>query len=97
MTMPIIIAATPLFRIELDERVDAHDGDARLDGALQLLDLAHAGLEHAGLDAVVHLAARQIEPVVLIPLGLGEGLGVGVLGLFGGCAGGRTRTGRVRL
>ncbi len=55
VTVPVIFP-TPLLRVQLDERIDAHDGDASLDGALQLAHLAHAGLQHAGLDLVRELA-----------------------------------------
>lgn len=91
--MTVTVVFTPLFRVQLDERVDSHNGDTGLDGALQLLDLAHAGLEGAGLDAVVDPALCQVEAVVfVVPLlcdlllllggqGLrGWGVGVGGLG-----------------
>lgn len=70
MTVSIIL--TPLFRIQLDEGVDSHNSNASLDSRLQLLDLAHAGLEHTGLDAVVHLALCQVKTVVLVVLLLGN-------------------------
>lgn len=72
MTVSIVLGL--LLRVQLDHRVDTHDGDARLDGTLQLLDLAHAGLEHAGLDGVVDAALHQVETVVLVRLLLGDGL-----------------------
>ena len=75
VTMPVV-AATLLLRVELNQRVDTHNGNARLDGRLQLLDLAHAGLEDTGLQAVVHLAVCQVQTVVLVVLRLGELLGV---------------------
>ena len=83
--MPIV-AATLLLRVQLNQRIDTHDGHARLDGRLQLLDLAHAGLEDTGLQAVVHLAICQVQTVVLVVLRLGELLGVlrgGVCGVDG--------------
>lgn len=70
VTMAIILL---LLWIQLDHGVDTHDGDARLDGTLQLADLAHAGFEHAGLEAVVDAALHQVEAVVLIRLFLGDG------------------------
>jgi hypothetical protein len=76
VTVTIVLA--PLLRVELDESVDPHDSHAGLDGALELLDLAHAGLQHAGLQAVVHAALCQVEAVVAVALGLGDGLGVGI-------------------
>ena len=75
VTMPVV-AATLLLRVELNQRVDTHNGNARLDGRLQLLDLAHAGLEDTGLQAVVHLAVCQVQTVVLVVLRLGELLGI---------------------
>ena len=85
VTMPIV-AATLLLRVQLNQRIDTHDGHARLDGRLQLLDLAHAGLEDTGLQAVVHLSICQVQTVVLVVLRLGELLGVlrgGVCGVDG--------------
>lgn len=76
VTVSVILA--PLLRVKLDQSVDPHDRHAGLDGTLELLDLAHAGLEHAGLQAVVHAALGQVEAVVAVALGLGDGLGVGV-------------------
>ena len=67
MTVSIITAAL-LLRVELDQRVDTHDRHACLDGRLQLLDLAHAGLKHTSLETVVHLAVCQIEAVVFVVL-----------------------------
>lgn len=81
MTVSIVFA--PLLRVKLDQSIDPHDGHAGLDGALELLDLTHAGLEHAGLDTVVHAALGQVEAVVAVALGLGDGFGVGVRGRLG--------------
>lgn len=75
VTMPIIVAA-PLLRVQLDQRIDTHDGDTGLNGRLELLDLAHAGLEDTSLEAVVHLSVREVQTVVLVVLRLGELLGV---------------------
>ena len=69
---------TLLLRIQLDHGVDSHDGDARLDRRLELLDLAHARFEDTGFHAVLHPALAEIETVVLVALGLGQSLGVGV-------------------
>lgn len=88
MPMPIILPAPPLLRIQLNQRINPHNRDARLDGALQLLDLAHAGLQHAGLEAIVHLAVEQVQAVILVALAAGElfcvfgggGVGGGALG-----------------
>jgi hypothetical protein len=59
-------------RIQLNHGINAHDGNAGLDGALELLDLAHAGLQHAGLEAVVDASLHQVEAVVPIGLLLGD-------------------------
>ena len=74
--MAVSVVLTPLLGVELDEGVDSHDGHAGLDGTLELLDLTHAGLEHAGLQAVVHTTLGQVETVVAVALGFGDGLGV---------------------
>ncbi len=69
MPMPIILPTSPtLLRVQLDQRIDPHDSHARLDRALQLLDFAHARLQHARLHAIVHPAFRQIKAVVLVIL-----------------------------
>lgn len=60
--------------VQLDDRVNAHDGYAGLDGTLQLLDLAHAGLEDTGLQAVVNASLHQVQAVVAVRLLLGNGL-----------------------
>jgi hypothetical protein len=70
VTMPVI--ATLLLRIKLDQCVNAHDRHTRLDGGLQLFNLAHAGLEDTGLQAIVHLAVCEVQPVVLVVLRLGK-------------------------
>lgn len=84
MTVSIIL---PLLRVQLDDRIDTHDGDAGLDGTLELLDLAHAGLQHACLEGVVDAALREIKAVVAVRLLLGDGLlffvGVAILHTLG--------------
>jgi hypothetical protein len=75
VTMPIVLTA-PLLRVQLDQRVNTHNGDTRLNRRLELLNLAHAGLEHTGLEAVVYLAVREVQAIVLVVLRLGELLGV---------------------
>lgn len=70
MTVTIILL---LFRVQLDHGVDTHDRDACFDSTLQLADLAHAGFQYAGLEAVVDTALHQVEAVVLIRLLLGNG------------------------
>ena len=78
--MAVSVVLAPLLRIKLDQSVDPHDRHTGLYGTLELLDLAHAGLEHTGLQAVVHAALGQVEAVVAVALGLGDGFGVGVRG-----------------
>lgn len=95
MPMSVILPSTPILRVQLDHRIDTHNRDTGLNRALQLLDLAHAGLKHAGLDAVAHPTRAQVESVVLVVLLLskrlfvlgaggvmlvGEALGQGVAG-----------------
>jgi hypothetical protein len=94
VTMPIVLTA-PLLRVQLDQRVNTHNGDTGLNRRLELLNLAHAGLEHTGLEAVVYLAVREVQAVVLVVLRLGELLGVlgsGIGGVNGSLGEGVTRT-----
>jgi hypothetical protein len=58
MSMPIVVSAASLLGVEPDQGINAHDSDTCLHGGLQLLDLAHAGLQHTCLQAVVHRAVR---------------------------------------
>lgn len=77
---------TPLLRIQLNQRVNAHDRHTSFNSTLQLLDLAHTRLEHTGLQTILHLAIRQIQTVILVTPRFGCGLVVGLLllaGLFG--------------
>lgn len=71
-----IITAALLLRIQLDEGIDSHNGNARLHCRLQLLDLAHAGFQNTSLERVVYLAISKIQAVVLVVLGLCKLLGV---------------------
>ena len=71
---------TLLLRVQLDHGVDSHDGNARLDRRLELLDLAHARFEDTCFHAVLHAALAEVETVVLVALGLGQSLGIGVDG-----------------
>lgn len=48
----VTIITTLVLRVKLDHGVDSHNGHAGLDGTLQLLDLAHGGLQDAHLQAV---------------------------------------------
>lgn len=63
-----------LLGVKLDDRVNAHDSYASFNGTLQLLDLAHAGLQHTGLEGIVDPSLRQIKTVVAVSLLLGDGL-----------------------
>ena len=76
----VSVILTPLLRIKLNQSIDPHNRHASLDSTLELLDLAHARLEHTGLDTVVHTALGEVEAVVLVALGFGDGFGVGVGG-----------------
>ena len=60
--------------VQLDHRVDTHDGNTGLHGTLKLLNLTHAGFQDTGLQAVVDAALHQVEAVVLVRLFLGDGL-----------------------
>lgn len=96
--MPIILPASSLFRVQLNQGIDPHDSDASLDRALELFHFTHAGLEHASADLVDHFAAREVEAVVFVIAALGReflvvfflpcGAGGGVVFAFAG-AGGR--------
>jgi hypothetical protein len=72
------IILTPLLRIQLDKSVDPHDRHASLNSTLELLHFTHARLQHTCLDAVVHTALGQVETVIAVALGFGNGLGVSV-------------------
>lgn len=83
MPVSIITAlALPLW-IQLDQRIDPHDRHTCLDRTLQLLDLAHARLEHARLHAILDTSFAQIETVVAVALCLSKRFGVGVDGALG--------------
>ena len=61
------------FWVQLDHRVDTHNGDTGLHGTLELFDLAHARLQDTSLKAVVNPALRQVETVVAVGLLFGDG------------------------
>lgn len=63
-----------LLGVQLDDRVNAHDGYASLHSTLKLLDLAHAGLQHTGLQSVMNPSLCQIQTVVAVSLLLSDGL-----------------------
>lgn len=63
-----------LLGVQLDDRVNTHDGNASLDSTLQLLNLAHTGLQNTGLQSVVNASLRQIQSVVAVRLLLGNSL-----------------------
>ena len=60
--------------VQLNNRINTHDGNASLDSTLKLFDLAHARFEHTSLKAVVDPSLHQVETVVLVGLLLGDGL-----------------------
>lgn len=60
--------------VQLNNRINTHDGNASLDSTLELFDLAHARFEHTSLEAVVDPPLHQVETVVLVGLLLGDGL-----------------------
>jgi hypothetical protein len=66
MAVPVVLPS--LLGIQLDQRVDAHDGHTRLHRALELLDLAHTRLQHAHLQLVAHAPLEQVQAVVLVVL-----------------------------
>lgn len=63
-----------LLGVKLDDRVNAHDSYASFHGTLQLLDLAHAGLQHTGLEGIMNPSLHQIQTVVAVSLLLSNGL-----------------------
>lgn len=71
MTVSIILLA---FRVQFDHSINAHDGNAGLDGTLELLKLTHARLQNTSLEAVVNTALCQVETVVTVLLLLSCGL-----------------------
>lgn len=71
VTVSIILL--PL-RVQLDHGIDTHNGNASLDGTLQLLDLTHARLEDTGLEGVVNTTLGQVETIVAVGLLLGDSL-----------------------
>lgn len=70
VSMPVVTAL--LLWIKLNQCIDTHNRHTRLDGRLELLDLAHAGLQNTGLQAVMYLAICEIQTVVLVVLRLGK-------------------------
>jgi hypothetical protein len=86
MSVAIVITSTPLFRIQLDQRIDTHDGDTSFHSTLQLFHLAHAGLQSASFQAIMYLAVRQVQTVVLVSFGTGKLLRVLRCTLVGGSA-----------
>lgn len=70
--MAVSIIFSRLFRVQLDHGVNTHDSDTCLDSTLQLLNLAHAGFKHTGLDRVDDSAFGQVKTVVAVCLLLGD-------------------------
>ena len=71
--MLVRLLLSPL-RVQLDEVVDAENGDGSLGGELQTLDLGDCRLENAGLAVVADDAVGQVEAEVLEVGVLGFGL-----------------------
>ena len=84
--MSVIVSAAPLLRIQLNQRINPHDRHTRLNCRLQLLHLAHAGLQDTRLQAIVHLTVRQVKAVVLVAFAACELLCVLGGRSVGGCA-----------
>jgi len=84
--MTVTVIAALLLRVELDHRIDSHDSHTRLNSTLQLLDLAHGGLQNTHLQAVDNTTLGQIQTVVLVVLLLGERLLILSGRLYGGCS-----------
>ena len=63
-----------LLGVQLDHRVNAHDGNAGLDSTLELLDLAHTGLQNTCLQSVVDSSLHQIQSIVAVGLLLRDSL-----------------------
>jgi len=85
--MPVL-PAPPLFRIQLNQRINPHYRNTRLHRTLQLPHLAHTRLQHPRLDLIHHFSPRQVQPVILVVLALGDGV-VLLVGGFGGGGVGR--------
>lgn len=84
-SVTVTIITTLVLRIELDHRVDSHDGHTSLDSTLQLLDLAHGRLQDTHLQAVDNTTLGEVQTVVLVVLLLGKRFLVFGGGLYGGC------------
>jgi hypothetical protein len=76
MSMPIVVTTSSLFRIKLDQGINTHNGDTGLHCGLQLLHLTHTWFKDTSLQAIVYLAVRQIQAIVLVVLGFRQLLGV---------------------
>lgn len=72
VTVSIITPITPLFRIQLDKRINAHDSHTSLDRRLQLFNLTHARLQRSSLDTIMHFTLRQVQSIVLVVLLFGK-------------------------
>ena len=82
MPMPII-STTSLLGIQLDQRINPHNRNTRLNRTLQLPHLTHTRLQHTRFNLIYHFPSRQIESVVSVPSPLGEQRGFFVV-LAGG-------------
>jgi hypothetical protein len=72
MTMTIITTTTLLLSIQLDHGINPHDGNTSLDSTLQLLDLAHSGLQHSYFNTIDNPPSTQIKSIVFVILLFGK-------------------------
>lgn len=84
-SVTVTIITTLVLGVELDHRVDSHNGHTGLDSTLQLLDLAHGGLQNTHLQAVDNATLGEVQTVVLVVLLLGKRFLVFGGGLYGSC------------
>ena len=93
LTALITLLLLGLLRVKLDQVVDAQDGERRLGGELDALELGKRRLEHALAEVVLQLALDEVEAVTrevrLVRLGLARvvvrpELGDEIRGVLGG-------------
>jgi hypothetical protein len=99
-SVTVTIITTLVLRVELDHRVDSHDGHTGLDSTLQLLDLAHGRFQNTHLQAVDNATLAEVQTVVFVVLLLGKRLlifGGGLCGSCGVCITAATFRGREAL
>lgn len=72
--MTVAITLRLLLGVQLDHGINAHNGYTSFNSTLELLNLAHAGFQNTGLEAVVDSSLHQIETIALVCLLLGDSL-----------------------